>query len=48
MLEDIKLAATPLLKNGSAALWDLGDGVACFEFASKMNALDADIIDLLG
>jgi 3-hydroxyacyl-CoA dehydrogenase len=47
MLEDIKLAAAPILKNGSAALWDIGDGVACFEFTSKMNALDNDSLDLL-
>lgn len=47
MLEDIKLTATPLLKNGSAALWDIGDGVACFEFTSKMNSLDIDTTDLL-
>ena len=26
----------PLLKNGSAALWDIGDGVACLEFTCKM------------
>jgi 3-hydroxyacyl-CoA dehydrogenase len=48
LLEDIKLAATPVLKNGSAALWDIGDGVACFEFTSKSNALDDETIDLLG
>ena len=47
MLEDLKLDATPVLKNGSAALWDIGDGVACFEFTSKMNALDPDTMDLL-
>ncbi|HMA50319.1 MAG TPA: 3-hydroxyacyl-CoA dehydrogenase/enoyl-CoA hydratase family protein [Magnetospirillaceae bacterium] len=48
MLADIKLTSQPLLKNGSAALWDIGDGVACFEFASKMNALDPDILGLIG
>ena len=48
MLEDIKLTATPVMKNGSAALWDIGDGVACFEFTSKMNSMDPDIMDLLG
>ncbi len=48
MLSDIKLTSKPLLKNGSAALWDIGDGVVCFEFTSKMNALDPDILDLLG
>jgi 3-hydroxyacyl-CoA dehydrogenase len=48
LLEDIKLAARPIMKNGSAALWDIGDGVACFEFTSKMNALDGDMLGLLG
>ncbi|NJL50631.1 MAG: 3-hydroxyacyl-CoA dehydrogenase, partial [Blastochloris sp.] len=47
LLEDIKLASQPVLKNASAALWDIGDGVACFEFTSKMNALDAEVMDLL-
>jgi len=47
MLDDIKLTSKPILKNGSAALWDVGDGVACFEFTSKMNSLDPDILDLL-
>ncbi len=47
MLADIKLKSQPVLKNSSAALWDIGDGVACFEFTSKMNALDPDIMDLL-
>ncbi len=48
LLEDIKLAAKPLLKNGSAAVWDIGDGVLCFEFTSKSNSLDEAIIALLG
>lgn len=47
LLEDIKLRSKPVLKNGSAALWDIGDGVVCFEFTSKMNAMDPDIISLL-
>ena len=34
-------------KNSSASLVDLGDGVACIEFHSKMNALGADIISLI-
>ena len=46
-LADIKRRSRPLLHNGSAALWDLGDGVACFEFTSKMNALDGDTLELL-
>ena len=48
LLEDFKRAARPLLKNGSAAVWDIGDSVLCFEFTSKSNSLDADIIELLG
>ena len=48
LLEDIKRGAKPILKNGSAALWDIGDGVACFEFTAKMNALDGDTLTLLG
>ncbi|HEX3573239.1 MAG TPA: 3-hydroxyacyl-CoA dehydrogenase NAD-binding domain-containing protein, partial [Rhodopila sp.] len=48
LLEDIKLASKPVLRNGSAALWDVGDGVACFEFTSKSNALDDKTIELLG
>ncbi|MBL8642341.1 MAG: 3-hydroxyacyl-CoA dehydrogenase [Rhodospirillaceae bacterium] len=39
-LADIKRAGKPLIKNPSARVWDIGDGVLCFEFASKMNALD--------
>ena len=33
--------------NGSAALIDLGDGVACVEFHTKMNAIDEGIIDMM-
>lgn len=47
-LEDIKLSAKPLLKNGSAALWDIGDGAVCFEFTSQSNAMDEQIMILLG
>jgi 3-hydroxyacyl-CoA dehydrogenase len=48
LLGDIKLASKPLAKNGSASLWDIGDGVACIEFHSKMNALDPDSLALIG
>jgi len=34
-------------KNPSASLYDLGDGVACVEFHTKMNALDEDIFNLI-
>ncbi len=48
LLADIKRAQKPLLKNASAALWDIGDGVECFEFTSKSNSLDLAIMELLG
>jgi len=34
-------------KNSGASLIDLGDGVACIEFHSKMNSLGGDIISLI-
>jgi 3-hydroxyacyl-CoA dehydrogenase len=47
LLEDIKLGAEPLANTGSAALWDVGDGVAAIEFTGKMNALDEEVIKLI-
>ena len=46
--EDVKRTSKPLLKNGSAALWDIGHGVVCLEFTGKMNALDGDVMKLIG
>ena len=34
-------------KNAGASLVDLGDGVGCIEFHSKMNALGADIVQFI-
>jgi len=34
-------------KNSGASLVDIGDGVACIEFHSKMNSLGADIVQLV-
>ncbi len=48
MLEDIKRAGQPVLKNASASVWDLGDGVVCFEFTGKSNSLDDQVMGLLG
>ncbi len=47
LLEDVKRRAQPVAKNGSAALWDVGDGVLCLEFTAKMNALDGDVIAMM-
>ena len=47
LLEDIKRASEPIARNGSASLWDIGDGVVCFEVHTRMNALDPDVVTLL-
>ena len=47
LLADIKLQAPAVLENPSASLWDIGDGVACLEFHSKMNTLDMDSLALV-
>ena len=47
LLADIKRASTALARNASASLWDLGDGVLCVEFHSKMNAIDPEILQML-
>ena len=46
-LSDIKLKSSAILNNSSASLWDLGDGLACLEFHSKMNTLDMDSMSLI-
>lgn len=47
LLADCKLQKPPVLQNASASLWDIGDGIVCLEFHSKMNTLDMDSIALL-
>jgi 3-hydroxyacyl-CoA dehydrogenase len=47
LLADVQRASEPLAKNGSASLWDVGDGVVCLEFHTKMNALDDGVLRML-
>lgn len=48
-LEDIKLrGAKPVKKNVSAAVWDIGDGVACLELTSKQNTWDHENLRMVG
>src|SRR5690606_32143592 len=47
LLADFKRRGKPVAKNRSASLWDIGDGVACLEYHSKMNAIDPDTLDLI-
>jgi len=47
LLEDVKRAGEPLAGNGSASLWDIGDGVACLEIHTKLNAIDPDVLAIV-
>jgi 3-hydroxyacyl-CoA dehydrogenase len=47
-LADATRDRRPVLENGSAALWDIGDGVAALALGTKMNRLDLPALDLIG
>jgi len=46
LLPDLKAKNKVIKKNAGASLVDIGDGVACLEFQTKMNAIDGDIISI--
>jgi 3-hydroxyacyl-CoA dehydrogenase len=46
-LKSIKDRTGVIRKNSAASLIDIGDGVACLEFHSKMNSLGGDTISML-
>jgi len=46
-LADIKRTSERVAGNASASLWDLGDGIACLEFHTKMNAVDDKIMEMI-
>ena len=41
-------ASREIARNDNASLIDMGDGILCCEFHCKMNAIDADLIAMLG
>jgi len=47
LLPDLKERNKVVKKNASATLVDIGDGVACLEFHTKMNAVDDGMIEML-
>jgi 3-hydroxyacyl-CoA dehydrogenase len=47
-LTALKADDRTVFENGSASLVDLGDGVFCCEFHTKMNALNGEIIEFIG
>ncbi len=46
-LASLKAQKKAINENPSASVLDLGDGVACLEFHSKMNALDGNIVEMI-
>lgn len=47
VLSDIKRVSAPIIKNDAASLWDIGDGVVCLEFHTKMNAIGTDTFSMI-
>jgi 3-hydroxyacyl-CoA dehydrogenase len=47
ILKPLKERERVIKKNGAASLIDIGDGVACLEFHSKMNAIGADTVAMM-
>ena len=47
ILKSIKDRTGVIKKNSGASLIDIGDGVACLEFHSKMNAIGGDTLQML-
>ena len=47
LLSDVTRDKKPVKKNGSARLWDIGDGVLQLEYTSKMNSMDPDILSMM-
>lgn len=47
LLSDLKREGKPLMKNASASVWDIGEGVLCFEHTGKMNTFDDSVFEML-
>lgn len=47
LLPSLKAAKHEIKKNAGASLIDLGDGVVCLEFHSKMNSIGADTVQMV-
>ena len=47
VLKSVKERSDVVKKNAGASLIDIGDGVACLEFHSKMNAIGGDMLQMI-
>jgi len=48
ILANLRLAAKPVESSEVATLFDLGDGVACLEFRTKMNTFNTALLETIG
>jgi 3-hydroxyacyl-CoA dehydrogenase len=46
-LKDVKAVNKVVKETGSCTLIDLGEGILCAEFHTKMNTIDGDLLDML-
>lgn len=46
-LPDVRQSRGVVKENAGATLYDIGEGVLCLEFHTKMNAIDADIVEMI-
>jgi 3-hydroxyacyl-CoA dehydrogenase len=46
-LKTVKAQKKLVFENDGASLWDIGDRIACLEFHTKMNAIDADLVTMI-
>jgi len=47
LLDECKRRGKPAYGNRAATLWDIGEGVACLEFHTKMNAIRPDTLEAM-
>jgi len=47
LLPELKASKKVIKENAAASLVDIGDGVACLEFHTKMNAIDGDLTQMI-
>jgi len=43
----LRVAGKPILSNEAASLWDMGDGIACFEMHTKLNSFAPAVFEVL-
>ncbi|MDE0738756.1 MAG: 3-hydroxyacyl-CoA dehydrogenase/enoyl-CoA hydratase family protein [Planctomycetota bacterium] len=47
LLDDVRMRSAPLRSNPSASVLDLGEGVLCVEFHSKMNTISGETLEMI-